>query len=192
MTFWDGSTSRLSKIYDHVSKLRDGSHFQTSNSEMTQNSKLTISRIEFLSEFELSQSFWSEKMSHLGVLTRDRRFRANLKLSHLKVSCICLHMTIPPSMTFWAISSTPRVFEYSNLGFFLLGFLIVMLLFIIGIYINEIINSWTYPTVPNPIPGLGRPETSTDTLHIPKWKMDSIQFMTSNDPKNQNKSTYCI
>ena len=55
------------------------------------------------------------------------------------------------------------------LGFFLLGFLIVMLLFIVGIYINEIITSWTYPTIPNPIPGLGRPETSTDTLHIVKW-----------------------
>ena len=26
------------------------------------------------SNFELSQSFWSEKVSHLGVLTRDRRF----------------------------------------------------------------------------------------------------------------------
>lgn len=60
------------------------------------------------------------------------------------------------------------VVQCSYLGFFLLGFLIVMLLFIIGIYINEIINSWTYPTVPNPIPGLGRHETSTDTLNIAK------------------------
>ena len=62
----------------------------------------------------------------------------------------------------WSINHL--IFE----GFFLLGFLIVMLLFIVGIYINEIINSWTYPTIPNPIPGLGRPETSTDTLHIAK------------------------
>ena len=52
-----------------------------------------------------------KKVSHLGVLTRHRRFWANLKLSHLKISCICLHVTIPPSITFWAISRTPA---YSN------------------------------------------------------------------------------
>ena len=61
----------------------------------------------FCSNFELSQRFWSEKVSHLGVLTRDCRFWANLKLSHLKISCICLHVTILPSMTFWAISRIP-------------------------------------------------------------------------------------
>ena len=69
----------------------------------------TETRFEILtaSNSEPSQSFWSEKVSHLGVWSRDRRFWANLKLRHLKISCICLHMTIPPSMTFWAISRTP-------------------------------------------------------------------------------------
>ena len=40
--FWDGSTSNWLKNLDHVSKLRDSSLFQTENSEMAQNSKLTF------------------------------------------------------------------------------------------------------------------------------------------------------
>ena len=42
---------KLAQNLDHVSKLRDGSFFQTWNSEMAQNSKHSISRIEFLFEF---------------------------------------------------------------------------------------------------------------------------------------------
>ena len=84
MRFWVGSTSNWLKIYDHVSKLRDDSLFQTKISEIAQNSnKNSIRDIDY---FE----YW-----------------ANLKLSHLKISCICLHVTIPPSMTLWAISRTP-------------------------------------------------------------------------------------
>ena len=30
------------------------------------------------------------------------------KVRHLKIECICLHLNISPSMTFWAISSFPR------------------------------------------------------------------------------------
>ena len=47
MRFWDGSTSNWLKIHDHImwihmSKLRDGSLFQTWNSGIAQNSKQPI------------------------------------------------------------------------------------------------------------------------------------------------------
>ena len=49
MRFWDDF--KLVQNLDHLSKLRDGSLFQTKNSEIAQNSKQLISRIEFLFEF---------------------------------------------------------------------------------------------------------------------------------------------
>ena len=64
----------LAQNLDHVSKPRDGSLFQTWNSEMAQNSKQSISRIQFLFEFWAISEFRSEKVSTLGVLTRDRDF----------------------------------------------------------------------------------------------------------------------
>ena len=58
--------------------------------------------------------FELKKVSQLKVLTRDGYFELKLKknwtvriLSHLKVTCKCLHVSTPPSKTFWAISRTP-------------------------------------------------------------------------------------
>ena len=62
--------------------------------------------------------FGLKKVGHLRVLTRDWYFEPKSKrnwmvrvLGHLRIACICLHVTISPSMTFWAISETPPVFN---------------------------------------------------------------------------------
>ena len=92
---------KLAQNLNHVSRLRDGSLFQTWNFEMAQNSKQSISLIEFL--------FWKSEVAR--SLDTCLRFWVNLKLSHLKISFVCvhdgLHVTTPPSMTFWAISRAP-------------------------------------------------------------------------------------
>ena len=53
-------------------------------------------------------------LSHLRILTRDQNFEQKLKrncmiriLSHLKITCICHHVTWHPSMSFWTISRYP-------------------------------------------------------------------------------------
>ena len=61
MRLRDCSTSNWLENLDHVSKLRDGSFFQ-------------YLELNFSSNFEPSQSFRSGKVSHLGVVTRDRDF----------------------------------------------------------------------------------------------------------------------
>ena len=58
--------------------------------------------------------FGLKKVGHLRILTRDWYFEPKLKrnwmvriLGHLRISCICLHVSTSPSMTFWAISGYP-------------------------------------------------------------------------------------
>ena len=57
--------------------------------------------------------FGLKKVAHLRILTRDWYFERKLKrnwmvriLGHLRISCICFHVSTSPSMTFWAISGT--------------------------------------------------------------------------------------
>ena len=61
MRFWDGSTLNWLKIYNHVSKFRDGSLFQIKNSEIAQNlSHLRIFshlRVSVLKKWAISE-FW--------------------------------------------------------------------------------------------------------------------------------------
>ena len=68
-----------------------------------------LPRIQFLFEFEPSQDFRTKKTE----LTRDfytwSIFRLEIKLngsnfSHLKITCVFRHVTLAPSMAFWAIS----------------------------------------------------------------------------------------
>ena len=70
--------------------------------------------------------FELKKVSHLKVLTRDGYFELKLKknwtvriLSHLKVTCKCLHVSTPPSKTFWAISRTPAYYNVKFIKAFL-------------------------------------------------------------------------
>ena len=81
------------------------------NSNYSEVKKL---RIQDNSNFEPSQDFWAKKVSQLGILTRDHCFKPNFKrdsmnpiLSHLRITCMFQHVTLAPSMAFWAISRYP-------------------------------------------------------------------------------------
>ena len=73
--------------------------------------RMTLDRIE------------SSRMIHLRILTRDWYFEPKSKrnwmvriLGHLRIACICLHVTTSPSMTFWAISDTLPYIIFINDG----------------------------------------------------------------------------
>ena len=58
--------------------------------------------------------FGVKKVGHLRILTRDGYFELKLErkwmiriLGHLRISCICLHVTTSPLITFWVISGYP-------------------------------------------------------------------------------------
>ena len=67
--------------------------------------------------------FGLKKVGHLRILTRDWYFEPKLKrnwmvriLGHLRISCICLHVSTSPSMTFWVISGYPRNKQKSQIA----------------------------------------------------------------------------
>ena len=54
--------------------------------------------------------FFSSKMLRWLKIRREHEFEAKMIriLSHLKIKCICWHVPLSPSMTFWAISPSTR------------------------------------------------------------------------------------
>ena len=64
---------------------------------------------EFLFEGWAIKKFQAWKSEPSRNFATWSRFWANLKVSHLKISCICVHVTTSPSMTFWAISRYPSL-----------------------------------------------------------------------------------
>ena len=98
MRFWDGSTSNWHKI-----------SITCQNSEMAHRFRLETLRwlkIEAIYIWNLFLfEFWA--ISEFSVWQREpsqsfdmwSRFWANLKLSHLKIPCICLHLIRPLLMT---------------------------------------------------------------------------------------------
>ena len=92
----------------------DGSKRHRRMSCHAQNSNHFCLEFNFSSNSEPSQNSRTKKVSHLRILTRDQYFEQKLKrnwivrtLSHLKITCICHHVTWHPSMSFWAISRYP-------------------------------------------------------------------------------------
>ena len=121
---------KLAQNLDHVSKLRNGSLFQTWNSEMAQNSKQSKSRIEFLFEFWAISEFsiWatSEFWQVIEILSQFE-IEPSQNIMHMP-SVKALHVTTPPSMTFWAISRTPRIIQF-EITFLYIGWIPRKLLF---------------------------------------------------------------
>ena len=94
------------------------------------------------------------------------RFWANLQVSHVKISCICLHVTTSPSMTFWAISRYPPYKWESNIRVFhlVIGFhtkecVVTVMCAMLGtklinlmwdpLYISILISSLTWISIEN-------------------------------------------
>ena len=102
---------KLAPNLDHVSKLQNGSLFQTLNlSDLklwdgpefeTFNTSIECS-FRILSHLRNSVS---AKVSHLEVLTRDQDFEPILSEAISKSHAYDLMGNIIPSITFWAISS---------------------------------------------------------------------------------------
>ena len=133
---WDGSKSQRRR-YCHVeanawdfemAQLQIGSKstITCQNSEMAHFFRpetlrwlkiRTETEFEILiaSNFELSQSFRYEKVSHLGVLTRDRDFEPIWRWAISKSNAYA-STTTPPSMTFLVISRTPAYSIFVCLG----------------------------------------------------------------------------
>ena len=104
MRFWDGQTSNWLKISITCQNSEMAHRFRLETLRWLKNRSNLYLEFSFFSNFELSQSFRSEKSELSRSFDTWSRFWANLKLSLLEISCIVLHVTTPPSMTFWVVS----------------------------------------------------------------------------------------